>query len=204
MNAGISLPTPSLSYHWIRATTLGWLLGFVFVVVLAIVWDMIGGEAQFMVGVGMGAGVGYLQGRVARTWTGRIRPWLWASIIGMGLPFVLWDVGSATGLKALFSLPVCVLSGGLLTGVLQHRLLRPRFQRTSWWIPACIVGWGLPAGIIALSGSGLVSPVFGILSTVAMLLGGVLLGAVTGKALQWMSPGEPPSQATRSAGADGG
>lgn len=197
-------PKSSLSRSWIRATTLGWLIGFVLVVVLAMLWDMIGGGAQFMVGVGMGSGVGYMQGRVARAWTRRIQPWLWTSIIGMGVPFVFWDIASATSTNVLFSLPVCVLLGGLLTGVLQQRLLRPQFERTSWWIPACVVGWGLPAGVIALGDSGLLPQVFGLLSMIVILFGGLLLGAVTGKTLQWMSPGERPNQRIQPTGFAGG
>jgi len=42
----------------------------------------------------MGAGVGFMQARMARAWTGRIEPWLWTSIIGMGIPFVFWDIVS--------------------------------------------------------------------------------------------------------------
>jgi hypothetical protein len=194
MNAETSQPEPSLSRNWLHATILGWLIGLVLVVALAMLWSMIGGESQFMVGVGMGAGVGYMQARVARAWTGRIQPWLWTSIIGMGVPFVLWDIGSATGLKAFFSLPVCVLLGGLLTGALQHRSLRPQFERAFWWIPACVVGWGLPAALFALAYLDFLPPVFGFLSVIVMLYGGLLLGAVTGKTLQWMSPKERSNQ----------
>ena len=110
----------------------------------------------------------------------------------MGLPFVLWDVGSAAGMEDRFSLPVCVLLGGLLTGVLQQRLLRPRFERTAWWTPACVVGWGLPAGVITFGTSGILPPVFSVLSTIVMFFGGLLLGAVTGKTLEWMSPRTDP------------
>ena len=197
-------PDRTLFHSWIRATTLGWLIGFVLVVALAMVWDVLGGGAQFMVGVGMGAGVGYMQARVTSTWTGRIQPWLWASIVGMGVPFVLWDVASATAAKALFSLPVCVLLGGVLTGVLQKPLLRPQFERTSWWMPACVVGWGLPAGAIALGNSGFAPPVFGLLSTIVMFFGGLLLGAVTGKTLEWMSPRERSGERPEPTGFGGG
>ena len=200
----VEQPKRSLSRSWTRATTLGWLIGLVLVVVLAMVWDMIGGGAQFMVGVGMGAGVGYMQARVARAWTGRIQPWLWTSTIGMGVPFVFWDIGSLTGMNALSSLPVCVPVGGLLTGALQQRLLRPQFRRTSWWIPACVVGWGLPAGVIALVDSDLLPPVFSLLSTIVIFFGGLLLGAVTGKTLQWMSPSERSNQRMQPTGFAGG
>jgi len=199
MNTEKRQPEGSLARKWFRATTLGWLVGFVLVVVLAMIWDLVGGGVQFIVGVGMGAGVGYMQARVLRTWTGRIQPWLWTSTIGMGVPFLLWDVVSAPAMKALFSLPACVLIGGLLTGVLQQPLLRHHFERTSWWIPACVAGWGLPAGGIALADTGFAPPLFGPLSTLFMFFGGLILGAVTGKTLAWMSPrersdrrGQPP------------
>ncbi len=177
---------PSVFARWLRATTLGWLLGFVLVVILALAWNIIGGGAQFMVGLGMGAGVGYVQTRVVGEWVESTRRWLLASIIGMGVPFLMWDLGALIGVGAFFSLPVCVIAGGLFVGILQCSLLRPRLDRASFWIPACVVGWGLPAGAIALGDSDLLpAPAF-LLSLGAMLLGGVILGAVTGKALVWM------------------
>lgn len=180
-------PERSPFARWVRATTVGWLLGLALVVVLAMVWNMIGGEAQFMVGVGMGAGVGYMQARVVGAWVDSTRQWLWMSIIGMGFPFVLWDFGAVAGIEAFFSLPRCVLVGGLLVGVLQQRLLRLRFERASWWIPACVVGWGLPAGMIALGDSSLLPGPLSLLSFIAIFFGGLILGAVTGRALVWIS-----------------
>ncbi|MCH8938441.1 MAG: hypothetical protein IH966_03375 [Gemmatimonadetes bacterium] len=186
MSAETMQVQPSVFARWLRATTLGWLLGFVLVVVLALAWGMIGGEAQFMVGVGMGAGVGYVQTRVVREWVESTRRWLLASIIGMGVPFLLWDLGALIGIEAFFSLPLCVVAGGLLVGILQCSLLRLRLDRASFWIPACVVGWGLPAGAIALGDSGLFPAPGFLLSLGAMFFGGVVLGAVTGKALMWM------------------
>ena len=82
MSTEMRQPERSPFARWVRATTVGWLIGFVLVVVLAMVWDMIGGRAQFMVGVGMGAGVGYMQARVVGAWVDPTRRWLWTSIIG--------------------------------------------------------------------------------------------------------------------------
>jgi len=197
-------PERSLFRSWVRVTMWGWLIGLVLVVGMAIVWDVFGGGAQFMVGVGMGAGVGYMQARVAKAWTGGIRPWLWTSVIGMGAPFIVSDIGSAAGVAALYSLPVCVLVGGLLTGALQRRLLRPRFERTSWWIPACVVGWGLPAAAAASGFSDLLPPAFRLLSTIVIFFGGLVLGAVTGKTLQWMSPSNRSDWSTQPPGIGGG
>ena len=176
----------SVLTRWIRATTIGWLLGFVLVVVSALAWDLLGGHAQFMVGVGMGAGVGFVQMRVLDERVESARRWLWASTLGMGVPFLLWDLGSLIGIEAFFSLGACVLAGGLLVGLLQCSLLRTRLERASLWIPACVLGWGLPAGAIALGDSDLLPGPMFLVSAGAMFLGGVVLGAVTGKALTSM------------------
>ena len=55
MTSGADPSSHTRLFRWVRATVLGWLLGFVLVLVLALAWDMIGGGAQFMVGVGMGS-----------------------------------------------------------------------------------------------------------------------------------------------------
>jgi len=180
-------PSESTAFHrWVKATTLGWLLGFVLVVVFSIASDQIGGGAQFIVGVGMGGGVGFMQARVVGEWVEPTRRWIWATTIGMGLPFLLWDLSVAVGIKAFFSLPLCGVAGSLLVGVLQGMLLRLRLNRTSWWIPVSLVGWGLPAAGIALGESGLLSGPGVLVSVGAMFLGGAVLGAVTGKALLWL------------------
>jgi hypothetical protein len=178
--------SPLTFNRWVKATTLGWLLGFGLVVILAIAWDQVGGSAQFMVGVGMGAGVGFMQARVLGEWVEPTRRWIWVTTIGMGLPFLLWDLAGAVGMEAFFSLPVSMVVGGLLVGVLQSILLRSRVNRTSWWIPVNLVGWGLPAAAIALGDSGFLSGPGALISIGAMFFGGSILGAVTGKVLLWM------------------
>jgi len=177
--------------RWIKATTLGWLLGLVLVVVLAMAWDQIAGGAQFMVGVGMGVGVGLMQAHVVEEWVSRTHRWILATTVGMGLPFLCWDIAGAIGVDAFFSLPMCVVEGSLLVGILQSGLLRVRLGRTAWWIPANLVGWGLPTAAIALGDSGLLSGAGAIVSVVAMFFGGAILGAVTGKALISMPKRSP-------------
>jgi hypothetical protein len=173
--------------RWVVANSLGWLIGFVLVIALALLLDLVGGNAQFMVGVGMGAGVGYMQSRVVEPWIDSARLWVTATTVGMGVPFALWDVSTPLGLGSLFSLPLCVGIGGLLVGVLQWRRLRHRSTRAAWWIPISLVGWALPVGFITLNDLDLVPAPWGeLLSIAAMFLGGALLGAVTGKPLRWI------------------
>lgn len=174
---------PDVFNRWLKATTLGWLLGFVLVVVLAITWDQVGGGAQFMVGIGMGTGVGFAQARIVGEWMGRPGRWILSTTVGMGVPFLLWDISALLGRDAFFTLPVCVVAGSLLVGVLQARLLRVGYHRTSWWIPACLVGWGLPVAAMTLGDSGVLSGRGALVSVLALFFGGVVLGMVTGKAL---------------------
>ncbi len=165
---------PSLR-RWVTATTLGWLLGFVLLVALAIAFEQVSGgaTAQFMIGVGMGAGVGVMQARALRAWLESTWTWILATTVSMGLPFILWDLwGVVWGVQAPFGLLECVIGGSVLAGVLQSALLRHRLNRTSWWVLASLLGWGLPA--VALPDRLLI---------LWILLGGTILGAVTGPVL---------------------
>lgn len=186
MSTAATPATPSPFRPWIRATTLGWLLGIVLVVVLAVAWDQVGGGAQFMVGIGMGAGVGLMQARLVGEWVESRRRWILATTFGMGLPFLLWDLSGAAGFETSYSMTLSVVAGSLLVGALQSILLRSRLHGTWWWIPASLVGWGVPAGLIRLGDSGLLSGPGALLSVGAMFFGGAILGAVTGQALAWM------------------
>lgn len=181
--------------QWVRATAAGWLLGFILVVAVALLWGAVGGNAQFMGGVGMGAGVGFLQARILRKRCQMSWSWLWVSIIGMGLPFLAWDIGALLGGGRFFSLPFCLFLGSIFVGVLQARLLRARYKGAYRWIPACVVGWGVPAAFLALGDSGL--PPGALALPIAIVFGGVVLGIVTGQALAQMSgtdsPGPPPA-----------
>jgi len=172
--------------RWLRFTFFGWLLGFVLIVLLVLVWDLFGGSAQVMVGVGMGAGVGFLQGRAARSWHNS--PWRWCmtSMIGMGSLFVLHDVLGLAGVGLPYSLPLYLVVGGLLTGLLQRPLLQPFSRRANWWVPANVIGWALPAGLVAAGDSGTLGAWGSIGTLLGMVLGGILLGAVTGMALVWI------------------
>lgn len=179
--------------RWVRGTFVGWVLGFILIILAAITGDLIGTgetESQFIVGIGMGAGVGYIQGRMARQWFGASNRWAWATVIGMGVPFIASDFIGAVWSEYSFSLPLTVAIGGLLVGLLQRRILCSHSGRANWWVPACFAGWTLAAGTAALSGGFLdifprVWPV-AILNLGVILFGGVVLGIVTGGALVWI------------------
>lgn len=183
--------------RWVGANIIGWLIGFVLVIVLAQAWELIGGGAQFMVGVGMGAGVGVLQSRVIAPWVTSARSWFLASMIGMGTPFLLWDIGVGLGMNWPLSTLICVLSGSLFVGILQHRLFRPYRPRVKWWVAACVVGWIIPEGIIVLSDLGLLPGRWDLLSIAVLFFGGIIVGGVTGVILPWIQD-EPAGLTSKS------
>lgn len=173
-----------LASRWLRATFYGWVLGFFLIVIMALIWDTFGG-GQFMIGVGMGAGVGYMQGRVMKPLLGGSTNWWLTSTVGMGLPFLAWDLSGPLQLSIPFSLMGSVIVGSGLVGVSQWLLLRGQSSRAAWWIPATVVGWSLPVVLIATGDGDSVLGSWGaFVSTGAMLLGGLILGSIGGQALK--------------------
>lgn len=170
-----------------RATFFGWALGFVMILVLIGILGLAGlGDAQFPVGLGMGAGVGLLQARLIARHVGR-RRWAAASAAGMALPFIASDLAGAMAVPLRHSLPVAVVSGGFVAGVMQWRLLAKRSGAAAWWIPASVMGRALAASTVAFNERFLpkIPGLVGALLYVAVILaGGILLGAATGPALR--------------------
>jgi hypothetical protein len=180
-----SPPAPFRLGSWVKLMTVGWLLGFVFVLALAMLWGLTGHESQWMVGVGMAAGVALLQSRFLDAAMER-RRWVIASMVAMGVPFVLWDVSRVIQVPLVPGLPGAAAIGSILLGVVQGRMLWHAARPIAWWALANLLGWGIPVGIIGLADA----PVLGgwgpALSTLAMFLGGTVLGLSTGTALRWL------------------
>jgi len=176
--------------RWIRAKLAGWWLGLARIVGGAPLGDLLGGEdsgLQFAVGVGMGVGVGYTQGRVVRGWLGAAWPWVAASTFGIGAPWVLYDLTVIRGFALPFSPTLYVVVGAALAGALQALPLRRHLDRAGWWVPASVAGWALAEGIVLIPDAlfRLPGPPGAVVFLVAFLLGGLVLGAVTGAVLAW-------------------
>lgn len=96
----------------------------------------------------------------------------------------------------MYALWLSAAGGGLLVGLLQRPMLRPHSPRANWWVPASFAGWLLAAATPLLYGTvpGM-GPGFGtaLLSVVAIPLGGVILGVVTGGTLYWLLPHARPA-----------
>jgi len=179
-------------FRWVRVTFFGWVIGFVFVMLALIAGDLlvdIGGVASRMVswmdisplGIIMGTSIGFMQGRIMKQWLGKSNRWVWASVIGMGVTFVMSDL--VTAVWGGIPLSIIAAIGGLLTGVLQRGFLLAHSKRANWWPLACIVGWTLAATMPDITFTG---PGDAILNLAMILSGGVVLGVVTGGVMVWI------------------
>jgi hypothetical protein len=186
---------------WLRATASGWLLGVPLIVALALLGEAVGiGGAQFLVGVGMGAGLGLTQGRAIRTVLPGSAPWFWSCVLGLAVPFAVFDVALKLGSDFTYSVYVCVLMGGLIVGIWQAVLLRPHVRNAHLWVVASLVGWSLAALTIStadvLQRSQSLRGLWGALVYLGIIAaGGVVLGLVTGTVFaRFVPPGSDRRQ----------
>lgn len=180
MNHGVS------AGRWMRATWAGWLIGIPITILLAIAGEAVGGGGlQFLVGAGMGAGVGLMQGRIIKGVTGESVRWWLSSMIGLSIPFLFTDVARLAVWDIPYSLYVCILVGGLIVGVWQARILHPYVGNPGAWTAVSALGWSLAAGSAAVSDllfqSKSMRGIPGALAYLGVIAaGGLILGAVTG------------------------
>lgn len=181
-----------LFFSWVRLTWLGWLLGVLIIIVLALIGEAVGiGGAQVLVGAGMGTGIGLMQVRVRGSVLDKPAQWIWSCIIGLGAPFLVTDVSKVAGWNLPYSLWVSIGLGGLIVGNWQALILRSRHRKTGLWIVASVLAWTLAGGTSAIADSLQRShAIRGIWGACAYLgivaAGGLVLGIVTGICLAWM------------------
>jgi hypothetical protein len=145
------------------------------------------GDRQFLLGLGMGTGVGALLRRIVAERVHAPTTWWRASILGVTAPFLAWDVLHLLRVPLPHALAATVVLGGLTVGVLQARVLRAYSTRSAEWIVASLVGWSLAASTVALNDKVIpkIPGIVGALIYVAVILiGGLLLGVTTGLALE--------------------
>jgi hypothetical protein len=177
---------------WARATWIGWVLGVPLIILLALLGEAVGiGGAQVLVGAGMGAGIGLMQGRAIRGVLHRFIPWFWSCVVGLAVPFLATDIIKAMGREFAYSPYAAVALGGLFVGAWQAVILRSHLRKTGWWVVASVLGWTLAAGTAAgadyLSHSQSFRGLLGALTYLGIVaIGGLVLGLVTGIALVWM------------------
>jgi hypothetical protein len=144
---------PGSIKQWTMFTIYGWLIGFGLVLFLAIITEAIGlGGYQFFIGIGMGLGIGYMQGRVMSLYFNINNRWMIYTTVGMGVSFTLFDFGHHyLSVLPEYNLFYSISLGGFLTALLQFTLLRRIFTRAWLWIPTCFLSWVLAGLAIRFS-----------------------------------------------------
>jgi hypothetical protein len=175
--------------RWLLGTTIGWFVGILLAIGLsyAIVGLFYPEESNLIVGLVLGAAVGLAQVIAVRRLLPLTQRWVWGATVGLGIPFIIGVVVSATWFKGnevsdMWLVLVAVV-GGMLSGLFQAPTLRRHVPRARWWIPASLVSWGA-AWLASLAWA-----------EAGVLLGGVVLGTLSGLSLIWILQSAPAHEA---------
>jgi hypothetical protein len=178
--------TDTLSLRpWMRVTFLGWLLGIVLVIAIAMVSELGGVRAsQLPVGLGMGLGVGLAQERSLRPLLGDSHAWRWATAVGLAFPFFIVDLSRLVGMPVPYSLYAGIAVAGVTAGAGQAWVLRSHPIRAPLWILTSAVGWTAGSLMVAAADSlgnipGLRGLGGALLYLTLVAMGGVFLGLTT-------------------------
>lgn len=174
---------------WILTSAMGWMIGFFIGVILAEIIDGIviwSSEIlfYFMLGAGLGSGVGFMQWLLLWWQIPRAGWWVLASAAGLA---VASGVGiAADTLKVVGSIDTLLgwtlvgVLGGAIIGIFQWLVLRKQVSRAGWWVLASTLGWGL--SMVAWE----VFSADGVWSFSGLPASGATLGVVTGGFLVWL------------------
>ena len=173
---------------WVTANGLGWLVGAIGAIILShlVVNIFYPKETNLIVGLCIGAGVGYAQWFVLKGIFKISSLWGLVCTVCMGIPFIAFVIMDENGYKFssfngddefLYRL-VFGLIIGFVIGLLQVQFLKPYLKKAVWWIAASSIGWG-----ICFLASSVPMP----FALLGLLAGGILLGLITGSGIIWMS-----------------
>lgn len=172
-------------FRWLIASVIGWVVGLILAIVLsyAVVSLFYDETTNLIVGLVLAAGVGLAQMIAVRKVLPLTWRWVWGAAAGIGLPFVIAVVidemwfSEAETFEAGFVIVGAV--GGALAGLIQHVTLKPHTSRAKWWILASPVSWALAWATNILIGEA------------GIIVGGIVLGAVSGAMLIWIVNDRP-------------
>jgi len=180
----------SIATLWVKNTFIGWIVGFVIVVILALLFENIGlGTTNVFIGLGMGLSVGFFQWKAFQNLIGISKKWIWFSMVGMALPFIISEIAPIvwSNFSLPYSLQLNVSIGGLLVGLMQFQILRIKTKKAIWWVFACFIGWILATFFSTISDFNIIPKSMGLFSALItlflMLMGGVVLGFVQSRFL---------------------
>jgi hypothetical protein len=169
---------------WIVITWIVFCIGFIFCVGFT---DGInqGNIKELVFGLLIGAVVGYSQWLILRNQIQMSSFWGMASIIGMGIPYLLVIFLPMLGIKIAevvdpdheFYLFMVYAIGGLLTGLLQVRLLKSYYLKAGWWSLINFIAWGMGSYLLWLNPNVIVG----------LFMCAIIIGTITGIGLVWMS-----------------
>ncbi len=150
-----------------------------------------GGQAS--IGIAMGIGVGLMQWVVLRDYLSSIQKWLWFSILGFTVSYESLDIIASHvnfNLKPEVVLPFATSMGALISSWFQYKfILRHLTPKAYKWIVYSTIAW-LLAHLLAMSTLSFLSMpvalklpkiVFFILMIIYPVVGGPLLGYITGR-----------------------
>ncbi len=172
---------------WKLFTGIGWILGVILVLLISAALEGIKFEGQSAVGLGMGLGVGFMQWLAVRKQFSISLNWCWFLMIGLGLPFIAYDLmAKYIEMTPEWGIVPATAIGALLAGYLQYNfILKKISEKTTVWIIYNFLGWFVTAAFIILLGL-LIAKfrseryIMAILSVLSIIFGGIILGAITG------------------------
>jgi len=171
--------------RWILFTTLGWVVGIALAVLFAESLDVLHLE-YFGLGLGVATGIGFMQFLALRKVNGMNIRWMIFTIVGIGSTFLFFNLVlmkvdlNMEGVPGIILMILAASLGGLFTGYLQQR------GRWMWY---SFGGWAMCSVLISSYGL-IVAPmhleqtaVGALFNVLAMLIGGLVIGIVTGKGI---------------------
>ncbi|MFZ4620655.1 MAG: hypothetical protein ACOYNS_08855 [Bacteroidota bacterium] len=176
--------------EWVLSSFYGWLTGVVLVIITSGMFDAAGLEGfQFYLGISIGGSIGFFQWRKISHPAGIGTEWIWSSMFGMGIPFLVMDLlkrfaGISLGDNHL---PVCITAGALVTALWQTFILKKKFTAALPWLWTCLGGWILASWtVISIDYVKLFihhNLALFFINLTLIVSGGAVLGAVTGSTL---------------------
>ncbi|MGE5520829.1 MAG: hypothetical protein ACM3VS_12940 [Candidatus Dadabacteria bacterium] len=147
----MSLPqNKSILNKWILYTSAGWIIGIFLLIGFSSLLEGVKFAGQSPVAIGMGAGIGFMQWMVLRKHAHMPIQWFWFTIIGLTIPYLLFDLASAyiIDLKPENFIPLVTIVGALLVSWLQYQyILRNTYDNSVKWILYNSFAWLIAAGV---------------------------------------------------------
>ena len=184
MNLKITKDEKVFLGKWVLANGISWLLGIIVAIVLSygIVNLFYPEDTNLVVGLCLGTIVTYSQWFILKQYFIISIWWIFSASIGIGLPFVLIFIFLELGGREISISEIEIIDQailfffcGLLTGLLQYKVLKSFSNKSAWWIIISGLAWGV--------------------SWFGLFLGGAILGLITGIALLYLL--EFPEKAKR-------